>query len=130
MTLAEAKSLLRNWFLALADAANGHPHRSLDLIVLGASAGGQQLSSPTEEAAIARIATLEAYADVARAYARLSPLHREVLWLLYGVNTTFRDARMRLGLKHNQLARVLDRALAAFITALGWPVTEEVGRGA
>lgn len=130
MRLAEAKSLLRNWFLALADAADGLPRRSLDVLVLGPGARSLRVDSPTEAAVLARMARLEPYEHVAAAYARLSPAHQEVLWLRYGLGVHYRDVAHRLGVKKHEVEAMINRALAAFITALGHWVDEDVQRGA
>mgnify|MGYP005855493317 CR=1 FL=1 len=130
MTLGEAKGLLRKWFRALADAATGLPGHSLDVIVLPPGTKSLRPDSPTERAVLVRAARLEPFADVARAYARLSPLHQEVLWLLYGLGVPYRDVAHRLRLKKHQIEAVNNRALAAFITALGEWVEERVCNGA
>ena len=130
MTLAEAKGLLRRWFRALEAAAAGLPQRSADVILLLPGRESRRPGSPTELLAIARVAALEPWQQVAQAYARLSPVHQEVLWLLYGLGVPYRDVALRLGMKKHQAEALVNRALAAFITALGYQVDEMLAPGA
>ncbi|NPV72069.1 MAG: hypothetical protein HPY55_15795 [Firmicutes bacterium] len=130
MTLAEAKGLLRRWFRALEAAAAGLPQRSADVILPGPGRESHRPGSPTELLAIARVAALEPWQQVAQAYARLSPVHQEVLWLLYGLGVGLRDVAYRLRIKYNRAVGLKDRALAAFITSLGERIDEDIEVGA
>jgi DNA-directed RNA polymerase specialized sigma24 family protein len=117
VTLDQARALLRRWFRALEKASEVFPGRSGDILL---TAGVKHwTASLTELQAVARVAVLEGFEDVARAFSRLSPRQQEWLWLRYGLELRFRDAREAMGLRHTSAARLDCMALAAFITALG-----------
>ena len=117
MTLDQARALLRRWFRALEKASEVFPGRSGDILL---TAGVKnRTASLTELQAVARVAVLEGFEDVARAFSKLSLRQQEWLWLRYGLELRFRDAREAMGLRHTSAARLDCMALAAFITALG-----------
>lgn len=118
MTLDQARTLLRRWFRALEKASEVFPGRSGDIALAAASRKGWA-ASLTELQAVARVAILEGFEDTARAFTRLSARQQQWLWLRYGLELRFRDARETMGLRHTSAARLDCMALAAFITALG-----------
>jgi len=117
VTLDQARALLRRWFRALERASEGFPGRSGDVVM--AEGGKNWTVSVTELQAVARVTVLEGFEDVERAFSRLSLRQQEWLWLRYGLELRFRDARDQLGLRHNRAVLLDHMALTAFITALG-----------
>lgn len=118
MTLDQARALLRRWFRALERASEVFPGRSGDILQTTAGVKNWTVSL-TEAQALLRLGILEDFENVARAFSRLSARQQQWLWLRYGLELRFRDARKTMGLRHTSAARLDCMALAAFITALG-----------